>query len=193
MQKGLLKFALVLSILVGAIPVLCHEWLFDKGEVHIALPETWKRMSIQERLDRLDRLLSKNEGFFLLSRIKQLRIRSQLRKMIASKQDQVLRDGVKYSLGFHYHTGWVESGLLGFAGFTSIWILYGSRTMVILLVRSLPQVRFPSQLDGWSESLRFPSWREPAGLAVIRITLFGLLAHDERPKRPRKPGAVWID
>jgi hypothetical protein len=194
MRKGLFKFALVLSILAGATPILCHEWLFDKGEVDITLPESWKRMSTQERLDSLDGLLSKNEAFFVLSRIKQLRIRSRLRKMIVSKEDQVLRHGVKYRLGFRYPIGWMESGLLGLAGFTSIWIIYGSTRIVILLIRSLPTVRFPSpRLDRWAEPLRFPTWRGPAGLASVRITLFGFLALDERPKRPKRPGAVWID
>ncbi len=194
MRKELLKFALVLSILAGAIPVLCHEWLFDKGEVDITLPESWTRMSTQERLDSLDGLLTKNEAFFLLSRIKQFKIRSQLRKMIVSKEDQVLRHEAKYSLSFRYDIGWVESGLLGLAGFTSIWILYGSTWMVILFIRSLRTVRFPSPgLGGWAEPFLFPTWREPAGLAGVRITLFGFLALDERPKRPKKPGGVWID
>jgi hypothetical protein len=194
MRKWFLRFALVFSILAGAIPILCHEWLFDKGEVHVTLPESWKRMSTQERLDNLDGLLSKNEAFFLLSRIKQLRIRSQLRKMIVCKEDQVLRHGATYSLSFRYDIGWAESGLLGLAGFTSIWIIYGCTKMVILFVRSLPTVRFPSpELGGWKEPFRFPTWREPAGLASVRITLFGFLTLDERPKRPKKPGAVWID
>ncbi len=194
MRKGLLKSALVLSILVGAIPILCHQWLFDRGKVDVTLPENWERMSIQERLDSLDRLLSKNEAFFLLSQIKQLRIRSRLRKMVVRKEDQVLRHGARYSLGFQYPVGWVESGLLGLAGFTFVWILYGATRMVILFIRSLPTVRFPSpRLGRWAEPLRFPACREPGGLAGVRITLFGFLVLDERPKRPKKPGAVWID
>jgi hypothetical protein len=109
MRKGFFRFALVFSILAGTIPLLCHEWFFDETEVDVTLPENWKRMSTQERLDSLDRLLSRNEAFFLLSKIKQFRIGSQLRKMIVGKEDQVLKDGVKYSLSFRYHVGWVES------------------------------------------------------------------------------------
>jgi hypothetical protein len=194
MRKGFFRFALVLSILAGAIPIVCHDWFFDKSEVDITLPENWKRMSTQERLDSLGGLLSRNETLLLLSQIKQLRIRSQLRKMIVGKEDQVLKDGVQYSLSFRYHVGWVESGLLGLAGFASVWIIYGSIGMVILLVPSLPTVHFPSpRLSGWVESLNFPAWREPTGLAAVKITLFGFLALDERPKRPKKPRAVWID
>ncbi len=194
MRKGSFRFALVLSILVGVVPLICHEWLFDKGEVDVTLPENWKRMSTQERLDSLDGLLSRNEAFFLLSKIKQLRIRSQLRKMIVGKEDQVLRDGVKYSLSFRYYVGWVESGLLGLVGFASVWMIFGSMTMAIPLIPSLPMVHFPSaRLSGWVESLNFPTWREPTGLATVKITLFGFLALDERPKRPKKPQAVWID
>jgi hypothetical protein len=193
-QKGFFRFALVLSILAGAVTFLCHEWFFDKSEVKITLPENWKRMSIQERVDSLDRLLSGNETFFLLSRIKQLRIRSPLRKMIVGKEDRVLRDGVKYSLGFRYHVGWMESSLLGLLGFTSVWMIYGSVRMVLLLIPSSPMDHFPCpRPSGQAEFLSFPAWREPAGVSSLRITLFGFLALDERPKRPKKPGAVWID
>jgi hypothetical protein len=194
MRKGPLRFALILSILVGVLPLICHEWLFDKGEVDVTLPENWKRMSTQEKLDSLDELLSRNEAFFLLSKIKQLRIRSQLRKMIVAKKDEVLRDGAKYSLGFRYDVGWVESGLLGLVGFASVWMIYGSIRIAVLLTPSLPMVHFPSpRLRGWVESLNFPAWREPTGLATVKITLFGFLALDERPQRPKKPQAVWID
>ena len=194
MRKGHFRFALVLSIVVGVIPLICHEWLFDKGEVDATLPENWKRMSIQEKLDSLDELLSRNKAFFLLSEIKQLRIRSQLRKMIVAKEDRILRDGVTYSLGFRYHVGWVESGLLGLVGFASVWMVYGSIRVAVLFTPSLPMVHFPSpRLRGWVESLNFPAWSEPTGLATVKITLFGFLALDERPKRPKKPRAVWID
>jgi len=194
MRKGLFRFALVLSILVGVIPLICHEWLFDRGEVDVTLPENWKRMSTKERLNNLGEFLSRNEPFFLLSQIKQLRIRSQLRKMIVAKKDEVLRDGVKYSLGFRYHVGWMESGLLGLVGFASVWIIFGSIRMAVLLTPSLPRVQFPSpRLQGCVESLNFPAWREPTGIATVKITLFGFLALDERPQRPKKPQAVWID
>ena len=194
MRRGFFRFALVLSILAGAITLLCYEWVFNKGEVDITLPENWKRMSTQERLNSLDGLLSKTETFFLVSKIKQLNIRSHLRKMIVGKKDEVLRDGVKYSFGFGYSVGWVESGLLGLVGFVSVWMIYGFVRMVPLLIPSSPVIHFPSpRLSGGVESLHFPPWPEPKGLASIRIALFGFLALDERPKRPRKPGAAWID
>jgi hypothetical protein len=194
MRRGFLRFALVLSILAGATTLLCYEWVFNKGEIEITLPENWKRMSTEERLESLDGLLSKNEPVFLLSKIKQLRIRSQLRKMIVGKEDEVLRDGAKYRFGFGYTVGWVESGLLALVGFASIWMIYASIRMVPLLIPPSPAIYFPSpRSSGGVESLHFLTWREPAGLASVRITLFGFLALDERAKRPRKPGAVWID
>ena len=114
--------------------------------------------------------------------------------MIVAKKDEVLRDGVKYSLGFRYHVGWMESGLLGLVGFASVWIIFGSIRMAVLLTPSLPRVQFPSpRLRGCVESLNFPAWRVSTGLATVKITLFGFLALDERPQRPKKPQAVWID
>lgn len=193
-RRGFFRFALVLSILAGAVTLLCYEWVFNKGEVEITLPENWKRMSTQERLDSLDVLLSKDETSFLVSKIKQLNIRSQLRKMIVGKKDKVLRDGVKYSFGFGYSVGWVESGLLGLVGFASVWMIYASIRVVTLWIPSSPVIHFPSpRLSRGVESLHFLTWREPAGLASVRITLFGFLALDEQPKRPKKPGAAWID
>jgi energy-converting hydrogenase Eha subunit A len=183
-----------LSILAGAIPILYHQWFFDKSEVDVTLSDHWKRMSTQEKLDSLDGLLSKNEAFFLLSRIKQLRIRSQLRKMIVAKKDEVLKDGVQYSFGFRYDVGWLEASLLGLVGFASVWMIYASIRMVTLLIPHEPVIHFPSpRLSGWVESLHFPTRRVPLGLVSIRITLFGFLVLEERPKRPKKPAAVWID
>jgi hypothetical protein len=151
-------------------------------------------MSTQEKLDSLDGLLSKNEAFFLLSRIKQLRIRSQLRKMIVSKKDEILKDGVQYSFGFRYDVGWLETGLLGLVEFASVWMIYGSIRVAALLIPREPIVHFPAPgLSGRVESLHFPTRRAPLGLASVRITLFGLLVLEEGPKRPRKPAAVWID
>jgi hypothetical protein len=194
MRKVVLGFALVSSILAGAIPILYHEWFFDKNEVDVTLPAHWKRMSTQEKLDSLDGLLSKSEAFFLLSRIKQLRIRSRLRRMIVSKKDEILKDGVQYSFGFRYDVGWLEAGLLGLVGFASVWIIYVSIRVATLLIPREPIVHFPAPgLSGRVESLHFPTRRAPLGLASVRITLFGLLVLEEGPKRPRKPAAVWID
>jgi hypothetical protein len=192
-SKGFFRFTLVLSILVGTITPICHEWL-DKSEVDLNLPENWKRISIQEKLNNLDRLLSKKATFFLLSKIKQLNIRRQLKKMIVNKEDEVLREGFKYSFRFRFYVGWEELGLLGLVGFASIWFIYAVLRVVTLFIPSAPIIHFPSPpLRRHVESLYFLIWGEPAGLASVRITLFGFLALEERPKRPNKPGAVWID
>ena len=152
-RKEFFRFTLVLSILVGIITPLCHEW-FDKSEVDVDLPENWKRMSIQEKLNNLDGLFSKNDTFFLLSKIKQLNIRRQFKKMIVDREDEVLRDGFRYHFGFRFFVGWKELGLMGLVGFASVWIIY----------------------------------------AVVRVvTVLVFLAHEEPPKKLRKPGAVWID
>ncbi len=193
-RKDFFRFTLVLSILVGIIIPLGHEWFFGKSEVDVTLPENWKRMSIQEKLNSLDGLLSKNTTFFLVSKIRQLNIRRQLTKMIIDKEDDVLREGCKYSFGFRFYVGWEALGLLGLVVFVSVWAIYGSVRVVTLLIPSAPLIHFPSPaLRERVESLNLPVWREPAGLASVRITLFGFLALEERPKRPRKPGAVWID
>jgi hypothetical protein len=145
-------------------------------------------------LDSLDGLLSKNEAFFLLSRIKQFRIRIQLRKMIVDKKDELLKDGAQYSFGFRYDVGWLEAGLLGLVGFASVWMIYASVRVATLLIPREPIIYFPShRLSGRVESLHFPTQRAPLGLTGVRITLFGFLVLEEGPKRPKKPAAVWID
>ena len=194
MRKVCFRFALVLSILAGAIPILYHEWFFNKREIDVTLPGHWKRMSAQEKLDSLDGLLSKNEAFFPAYRIKQLRVRSQLKKVIVGKKDEVLRDGAQYSLGFRYDVGWLEAGLLGLVGFASVWMIYASTRMVTLLIPLEPLIHFPSpRFSERVESLHFPTRRMPLGLASTRITLFGVLVLEETSKRPNKPGSVWID
>src|SRR4030042_1278611 len=191
-RKGFFIFTLVLSVLVGIIIPLGHEWFFGKSEVDVTLPDNWKRMSIQERLNSLDGLLSKNATFFLVSKIRQLNIRRQLTKMIINKEDDILRGGCQYRFAFRFYVGWEALGLLGLVGFASVWVIYGSVRVLTLLIPSAPLKHFPSPaLRERVESLNFPMWREPAGLASLRITLFGFLALEERPKRPRKPGAVW--
>jgi hypothetical protein len=114
--------------------------------------------------------------------------------MIVEKEDEVLRDGFKYSFGFLSYGGWEESSLLGLAGFASVWIIYILLRGVILLIPSAPIVHFPSPpLNGRLESLNFHMGCGPARRSSVEITLFGFLALEERPKRPKKPGAVWID
>src|SRR4030042_2780730 len=173
LRKSLFRFIWVLSILVGAMLPICHDSFFDKSEVDITLPENWKRMPIPEKLNSLDGLLSKNTAFLPLSQIKQLNIRRQLTKMIVGKEDEVLRDGFHYSFGFRFAMGWKELGLLGVAGFSSVWIIYMVIREVTLLTPSTPMVHFPSTpLGGRVESLHFLMRREPVGLAGVRITLF---------------------
>ena len=193
-RKDFLKFTVVLSLLVGVITPICHNRFFDQSEIGVTLPENWKRMSAQEKLDSLGGLLSKDAPFFLLSEIKQLTIRRQLRKMIVDKEDEVLRDGFKYSFSFRSYLGWEELSLLGLAGFAFVWMIYVSVRAIIFFIPSAPMVLFPS--PPWNdriETLNFHLWRKPARLPSIKITLFGFLSFEEGPKRPEKPGAVWID
>jgi hypothetical protein len=193
-RKGFFIFTLVLSILVGITIPLGHERFFGKSEVDVTLPDNWKRMSIQEKFNSLDGLLSKNATFFLVSKIRQLNIRRQLTKMIINKEDDILRGEHQYRFAFRFYVGWEALGLLGLVGFVSVWVIYGSARVVALLIPSAPLKHFPSPaLWGRVESLNFPAWREPVGLTSVRTTLSGSLALEERPKRPRKPGAVWID
>jgi hypothetical protein len=194
-RKGLFRLVVVLSILVGAITPLCHKWFFDEMEVNISLPENWKGMSIQERLYSLDGLLSRDATVPLVTKIKQLNIRRQLRKMIVNKADEVLKDGFGYSFGFHFYVGWVELSLLGLVGFASVWTIYGFVRVVPSLIPYVPIIHFPtSPLNRRVESLKFPVLYEPQYLdSRARITLFAFLALEEGPKRPSKPAALWID
>jgi len=193
-RKDFFRFTLVLSILIGAITPLCYEWFFDKCEINVDLPENWKRMSTQEKLDSLGGLLSKDTPFFLLSEIKQLNVRRQLKKMIVDKEDEVLRDGFTYSFRFYFYLGWEELSLLGLAGFASVWILYASARAIILLIPSAPMIHFPSPpLRDRTESLNLPIECKPPRLPSVKMTLFGFLALEEGPKKPMRPRAVWID
>jgi len=193
--KGLFGLTLILSILFGTIPPLCHKWYFEESQIDINLPENWKEMSDQTKLNSLDGHLSKNATFPLISEIKQLSIRRQFKKMVVGKQDEVLRDGFGYSFGFRFYVGWKELGLLGLVGFVSVWIMYGFVRGVPFLIPYVTILHLPTALlDRCVESLNFPLWYEPVGLGSrVRITLFGLLALEEGSKRPRKPSAVWID
>ncbi len=194
LRKDFLKFTLVLSILVGAITFVCHERFFDTSDIDVTLPEYWKRISTQEKLDSLDKLLSKDAPFSLLSRIKQFKIRRQLKKMIIDREDEVLRDGFHYSFGFRYYLGWEEMSLLGLAGFASVWVLYVTLRVMILSISSAPMIYFPSPASsGRIEFLNFPAEDKPGSLFGVKITLFGFLVLQEGLKRPAKPRAVWID
>ena len=194
-RKGFFGLTLILSILFGTIPPLCHKWFFEESQFDITLPENWKEMSDQAKWNSLDGLLSKNATFPLLSEIKQLSIRRQFKKMVVGKQDEVLRDGFGYRFGFRFFVGWKELGLLGLVGFVSVWIMYGFVRGVPFLIPYVTILHFPSaRLGRRVESLNFPLWCEPVDLGSrVRITIFGLLALEEGSKRPRKPSAAWID
>jgi hypothetical protein len=193
--KGYFRVAWVLSIFVGIIISLCYGLYFNASEIDVNLPENWKRMSFQEKLDNLDEVLSKDGPFFLISKIKQLKIRRQLKKMIVDKEDEILREGSHYSFSFRCYMGWEELGLLGLVGFISIWMIYGLARGVAFMIpyAYAPLKHFPSLPPNEGvESLPFPILSEPAGFDSARETAI-VLAPEERPKRPRKPQAVWIE
>ena len=184
---------MVLSIFVGIIIPLYQEWFFDKGEVDINLPGDWKRMSIQDKLNSLDKISSKDSPFLPLDKIKQFKTRRQLKKIIVNKKDEVLRDGFNYSFSFGFNIGWEELSLLGLIGFASVWMIYALARGVILLIPYTPMRHFPLPPSKVRlESLKFPILGEPVSPDSVRKTPI-VLAPEEQPKRPRKPGAVWID
>ncbi len=166
MRSSFLKFTLLLSILAGASTFAYYDRFFDKHDIDVTLPENWRRMSTQEKLDRLDGLLSKSALFSPLSEIEQFKLRRRLRKMIVDRDDEVLGNGFNYRLGFHYDLGWKELSLLGLAGFASVWIVYAMASIIILLI--------------------------PRGITEPSLSLpsSGRVRYPERPPKPR---AVWID
>jgi hypothetical protein len=192
-RKGYFRFTLALSISVGIIIPLYQGWFFDKSEVDISLPENWKQMPIQEKINNFDKILLKDSPFFLLDKIKQFKIRRQLKKMIVDKEDIILRDGFNYSFSFRFYIGWEELSLLGMVGFASVWVIYALARVVILSIPYTPVRHFPLPPSKKRlESLKFPILGEPASSDSVRKTPV-FLAPEELPKRPRKPGAVWID
>lgn len=187
-QKSLLGITLISSILMGILLPLSHEWLFDKGEVEIILPENWRQMAIQDKLNCLDQGLSKNVPFPLLSEIQQFNIRRQFKKMIVDKKDGVLREGFKYHFSFRFHIGWKEWGLLGGFGFVSVWIFFGCVKITHLLIPCTPMTHFPAPpSSGRVESLHFLVARPTGGLPYVKISLFFFLVLEERFKKPEKP------
>lgn len=193
-RNSFLQFTLLLSILVGACTFTCYGQFFNKSDVDVTLPENWRRMSTQEKLDSLGGLLSNGVPFSPLSEIKQFKIRRQLKKMIVDKGDEVLGDGFNYRFGFRYDLGWEELSFLGLAGFASVWMLYVAVRIIILLIPPAPVIHFPSlPVGGRIESLNFHGRRQTGFFPSIKKTLFGLLVLKEHPKRPGKPRAVWID
>jgi hypothetical protein len=192
-RKGYFRLTLGFSIFVGIIIFLYHGWFFDKIEVDVTLPENWKGMTLQEKLDNLDGLLSKDATFFPISRIKQSGIRRQFKKMIVGKEDELLRDGCHYSFAFCYHVGWEKLGLLGLVGFASVWMIYGLARGVILLIPYTLIKYFPSPPS--KEGVACPGFLTVSGQTGLdSVSETPLLpALEERPKKPRKPEALWID
>lgn len=194
LKKTLFRFTLVLSILVGAGLPICHEWFLDKSEVDVTLPENWKQLSIQEKLNSLDGLLSNQATFSPLSKITQFSIRRHLKMVIIGKEDEVLREGYHYRLGFRFDIGWKELSLLGITGFASAWVIYLAIKGVIFLMPYTPIIHLPSPPSSRRlESLHFLMRPESVRPVNIRITLFSFLVLEEQPNRPKKPSAVWID
>jgi len=194
-RKTYFGFACVSSLSVVIILFLYYGWFLDKIEVNINLPEHWKRMSFQEKLDNLDEILTKDGPFFLMSKIKHSRIRRELKKLIVNKEDEWLQAGSHYRFSFRFNLGWEELGLLGLVGFASVWMIVGLARGVVLMIpyacaplRHLPSL--PSN-EG-VESLSLPILGQPAGYDSVRETSI-VLPPEERPKRPRKPAAVWIE
>jgi hypothetical protein len=194
-RKGYFRFAWVFSLLVGIILFLYYGWFLDKNEVNINLPENWRQMSFQEKLDNLDEILSRDEAFLLISKIKHFKIRRQLEKMIVNKEDEWLRAGSHYGFSFRFNLGWEELGLLGLVGFSSVWMIVGlTRGIVFVIPYAYAALgHFPPLPSNEKVgSLPFSIMGEPAGSDRVREISI-VLPHEERPKRPRKPQAVWIE
>ena len=184
----------MLSLLVGVIVPICHEWFFDPSEIDVHLPENWKRMSAREKLDSLGGPLSREAPFFPLSEIKQLNIRRQLKKMIVDKKDDILRDGCEYTFSFRSYLGWEELSLLGLAGFALVWMISIAFRAILFFIRFASMRLFPlPPRNDRGETFDFLLWRKPTFFPSIKITLFRFLSFEEKPKRPEKPRAVWID
>lgn len=193
-RKSFWRVTWVLSLLVGIILPLSYEWHFDKREVEIDLPENWRRMSKPEKISTLEKGLSKHTPFFLLAEIQQFNMRKQLIKMIGDKKDGIVRDGFRYRLRFRYGMGWKELALLGCYGFAAVWMIYGCVKILPLFIPSTPIIHFPSQpLSRRVESLHFPIGGKSSDLPYIKITLFSFLVFEERPQKPEKPRAVWVE
>ena len=151
-RKGFFRLTLTLSILIGIIIPFSHKWIFDdKSQVNVNLPNDWGKWSLQERLNRIDGLLSNDAHFSLLPKIEQLNIRRQLKERIISDVktpkptvEELLGprpvEGLKKKLDlsflpdqpkprfigyfFYFNVGWRELSLLAFVGFASPWLIY---------------------------------------------------------------------
>lgn len=189
-----LKFTLLLSILVGVIPPIFHERFFDKNQIDVILPDHWNRMPTQAKLDCLGGLLSKDAPFFLLSEIKHLNVKRHLKKMIVDQEDEVLKDGFRYSFSFHFDLGREELSLLGLAGFASVWTLYVVTRGIAFLIPCVLMIRSSlPPLRGRMRPVSFGKEHSPVSFFGVKITLFNFLLRKEGPKRPAMPRAVWID
>ena len=193
-RENLLKLSLILSILIGVMIPVFHERFFDPINVDVHLPENWRRMSTQEKLDCMGGLLSADTPFPLLAKIRQWNIKKQFKKMIVDKRDEVLRDGFQYRFSFRYHLGREELSLLGLAGLALVWMMYLSVRAIVFFIPSAPIVLYP--LSPWKdriETLQIGLSRQPDRLPGAPIPLPGLLSYEGGTKRPEKPRAVWID
>jgi len=146
-KKGFLRLTLVVSIILGILTPLCQNWIFDKREVTVRVPEDWEKKSIQERLNSIDELFLLNNhivwddgtetiSVLSLPKMEQWNIKRQFKeKIISEAKDPKIKKGEKpmkiFAYSFSFKVGWRELGLLGFVGFASVWIIYAFIRWVI--------------------------------------------------------------
>ncbi|OGP74372.1 MAG: hypothetical protein A2V86_15580 [Deltaproteobacteria bacterium RBG_16_49_23] len=140
-RKGFFRLTLVVSIILGILTPFCQEWYFKSYKVTIYFPDNWGKVSLQEKLNSIDVLLSNKADYFLLPRIEQSNIRRQLKERIISDaklppnkpQGEIVDPAVKKLSdlinetregSFSFKPGWRELSLLVFIGFISPWLIY---------------------------------------------------------------------
>lgn len=125
LRKGFFRLTLVLSIIAGIIPPLCHEWFLGKSEkIEVALPQSLESKSLNEKLDWIDDFLSHKAAFFLLSKAKQINMKRQLKEQIINEEKKK-DEWSKYRVYVvSSNGGWVELGFLAIVGFAFTWLVY---------------------------------------------------------------------
>lgn len=141
-RKGFFRLTLVLSILIGIITPLCHEWIFDEKSVfNILFPDDWGNRSLQEKLKGTGLIV--DTEYLLLPNFKRLNIERQLKERIISDEksrptksqekkgdifDRIAPNGWGFlpdkGYSFSFKPGWGELSLLAFIGFASPWFIY---------------------------------------------------------------------
>jgi len=143
-RKGFFRLTLVLSIIVGMISPLCLDWIFDKREVTIKVPEGWITKTTQEKLNSIDELFSSNEiiewddgtktlGVLSLPKMEQWNIKRQFKRRIISERPRPEDKRVKFiGYSFSFKAEWIELSFLAFVGFVSTWFIYLFIRLVIV-------------------------------------------------------------